>query len=78
MKDSARRAMFAKQSWSEQRKGKWPVDKKQDINIKFPIEKSRLYLKNQTVHIDPVLRFEGKLNDGRPVLKIGKKWTYVV
>ena len=65
MKDSQRRAMFAK--------------KNQKILIKFPTEKPEPYLKNQTVHVDPVLKFEGKLQDGRPVIHKNKDtWVYYV
>lgn len=55
------------------------IKENQKIMIKFPTEKPTLMLNDAVVYVDPVLKFEGRLKDGRGVVHDkNNEWVYYV
>ena len=55
------------------------VKKNQKVMIKFPTEEPTLLLNDAIVYVDPILKFEGRLKDGRSVVHDkNNEWVYYV
>ena len=55
------------------------IKNNQKVMIKFPTEEPTLLLNDAVVYVDPILKFEGRLKDGRSVVHDrNDEWIYYV